>query len=164
MKDDFFKDFIRTIGRRSAFYTVPWDWSPIAPSFCRLLSYRSTIGGALSLEIYRHLTHTNAAAAASMNHADVTVHPHYSVWLVAFLGACDLSLRSRQYFLSKYPRRWLSLNNRAKSFIVQGRNKCFVGDSAFHTSLRGAPLLVGDTAEEVASPSASQVQSLMTHY
>ena len=50
MKDDFFKDFIRTIGRRSAFYTVPWDWSSIAPSFCRLLSYRSTIGGALSLE------------------------------------------------------------------------------------------------------------------
>ena len=63
---------------------------------------------------------------------------------------------------SIYPRRWLSLNSRAKSFILQGRHKRFVGDSAFHTSLRGAPLLVGDTAEAV-SPPASQVQSLMPH-
>ena len=63
---------------------------------------------------------------------------------------------------SMYPRRWLSLNSRAKSFVLQGRHKRFVGDSAFHTSLRGAPLLVGDTAE-VVSPSASQVQSLVPH-
>ena len=63
---------------------------------------------------------------------------------------------------SMYPPRLLSLNSRAKSFILQGRHKRFVGDSAFHTSLRGAPLLVGDTAE-VVSPSASQVQSLMPH-
>ena len=63
---------------------------------------------------------------------------------------------------SMYPWRWLSLNSRAKSFILQERHRRFVGDSAFHTSLRGAPLLVGDTAE-VVSPSARQVQSLMPH-
>ena len=43
-----------------------------------------------------------------------------------------------------YPRRWLSLSSRAKSFMLQWRHRCFVGDSAFHTSLRGAPLLVGE--------------------
>ena len=43
-----------------------------------------------------------------------------------------------------YPRRWLSLSSRAKAFILQGRHRRFVGDSAFHTSLRGAPLLVGE--------------------
>ena len=63
---------------------------------------------------------------------------------------------------SMYPRRWLSLNSRAISFKLQGRHKRFVGDSASHTSHRGAPLLVGDTAK-VVSPSASQVQSLMLH-
>ena len=39
-----------------------------------------------------------------------------------------------------YPRR----GRRAKSFTLKGRHKRFVGDSAFHTSLRGAPLLVGE--------------------
>ena len=43
-----------------------------------------------------------------------------------------------------YPRRWLSLGTRAKAFTLQGRPRRFVGDSAFHTSLRGAPLLVGE--------------------
>ena len=43
-----------------------------------------------------------------------------------------------------YPRRWLSLSNRAKAFTLQGRHRRFFGDSAFHTSLRGAPLLVGE--------------------
>ena len=43
-----------------------------------------------------------------------------------------------------YPRRWLSLSSRAKAFTLQGRHICFVGDSAFHTSLRGAPLLVSE--------------------
>ena len=44
-----------------------------------------------------------------------------------------------------YPRRrWLSLSSRAKAFTLQGRHRRFVGDSAFHTSLRGAPLLVGE--------------------
>ena len=45
---------------------------------------------------------------------------------------------------SMYPRRWLSLSSRAKEFTLQGRHRRFVGDSAFHTSLRGAPLLVGE--------------------
>ena len=63
---------------------------------------------------------------------------------------------------SMYPRRLLSLNSRVKSFILQGRNKRFVGDCAFHTFPRGAPLLVGDTAK-VVSPSSSQVQNLMPH-
>ena len=43
-----------------------------------------------------------------------------------------------------YPRRWLSLSSRAKAFTLQGRRRRFVGDSIFHTSLRGAPLLVGE--------------------
>ena len=41
-----------------------------------------------------------------------------------------------------YPRRrWLSLSSRAKAFTLKGRHRRFVGDSAFHTSLQGAPLL-----------------------
>ena len=52
-----------------------------------------------------------------------------------------------------YPRRWLSLSSRAKAFTLQGRHRRFVGDSAFHTSLRGAPLLVGgQQILEVVSP------------
>ena len=43
-----------------------------------------------------------------------------------------------------YPRRWLSLSSRAKAFALIGRHRRFVGDSAFHTSLREAPLLVGE--------------------
>ena len=43
-----------------------------------------------------------------------------------------------------YPRRWLSLSSRAKAFTLQGRHRRFVGDSDFHMSLRGAPLLVGE--------------------
>ena len=43
-----------------------------------------------------------------------------------------------------FPRRRLSLSSRAKAFTLQRRHRRFVGDSAFHTSLRGAPLLVGE--------------------
>ena len=43
----------------------------------------------------------------------------------------------------------LCLGSRAKASILQGRHRRFVGDSAFLTSFCGAPLLVGDTAEEV---------------
>ena len=43
-----------------------------------------------------------------------------------------------------YRRRWLSLSSRTKSFTLQGRHRRFLGDSAFHTSLRGAPRLVGE--------------------
>ena len=43
-----------------------------------------------------------------------------------------------------YPRRWFFLSRRAKAFTLKGRHRRFVGDSAFHTSLRGAPLLVGE--------------------
>ena len=42
-----------------------------------------------------------------------------------------------------YPRRWLSLSSRVKAFALEGRHRRFV-DSAFHTSLRGVPLLVGE--------------------
>ena len=58
---------------------------------------------------------------------------------------------------SMYPRRWSSLSSRAKAFTLQGRHRRFVDDSAFHTSLRGAPLLVGDTAE-VVSPSSTSTE------
>ena len=43
-----------------------------------------------------------------------------------------------------YPRRWLSLSSQAKAFTFQGRHIRFVVDSAFHASLRGAPLLAGE--------------------
>ena len=43
-----------------------------------------------------------------------------------------------------YSRRWLSLSGRAKAFTLKGRHRRFVGDSAFHTSLRGAPLFAGE--------------------
>ena len=42
-----------------------------------------------------------------------------------------------------YPRRWLSLSSRAKAFTLEGRHRRSIGDSAFHTSLRGA-FLVGE--------------------
>ena len=46
-----------------------------ARRFCRAFS----VTGLFYLKIYRQLTHTNAPAAASMHHAGVAVHPHYSV-------------------------------------------------------------------------------------
>ena len=52
--------------------------------------------------------------------------------------------RGRRGQARVYPRRWLSLSERAKAFALQGRYGRFVGDSAFHTSLRVAPLLVGE--------------------
>ena len=42
------------------------------------------------------------------------------------------------------PPRWLSLSSGAEAFTLKGRHRRFVGDFAFHTSLRGAPLLVGE--------------------
>ena len=44
----------------------------------------------------------------------------------------------------------------AQSFTLQGRHGRFVGDSAFHTSFRGAPLLVGDAAEMISSSATSK--------
>ena len=43
-----------------------------------------------------------------------------------------------------YPRRWLFLSSRAKAITLKGSHRRFVGDSAFHTSRRGGPLLVGE--------------------
>ena len=49
-----------------------------------------------------------------------------------------------------YPRRrWLCLGSRAEVFTLQGRHRRSVGDSAFHTSCRGAPLVVSGTPEGV---------------
>ena len=61
-----------------------------------------------------------------------------------------------------YPRRWLSLSSRAKAFTFQGRHRRFVGDSAFHTSLRGAPLLVGEQ-QKCYHQILQKVQNLMPH-
>ena len=61
-----------------------------------------------------------------------------------------------------YPRRWLSLSSRAKAFKLQGRHRRFVGDSAFHTSLRGAPPLVGEQ-QKWYHQILQKVQSLMPH-
>ena len=62
-----------------------------------------------------------------------------------------------------YPRRWLSLNSRAKTFTLQGRHRRFVGDPAFHTSLRGAPLLVGEQRRKWYHQILQKVQNLMPH-
>ena len=69
---------------------------------------------------------------------------------------CSSWKRSSLVF-SMYPRRWLCLGSRAKILTLHGRHKCFVDDSAFHTSFREAPLFVGDTAE-VVSPSATSTE------
>ena len=62
-----------------------------------------------------------------------------------------------------YPRRqWLSLSSRAKAFTFQGRHRRFVGDSAFHTSLRGAPLLVSEQ-QKYYDQILQKVQNLMPH-
>ena len=61
-----------------------------------------------------------------------------------------------------YPRRWLSLSSRAKTFTLQGKHRRFVGDSAFHTSLRGAPLLV-DEEEKWYHQILQKVQNLTPH-
>ena len=58
------------------------------------------------------------------------------------------------------------LGSRAKASTLQGEHRRFMDDSALHTSFRGAPLLVGDTAAEVISSSATSqqvVQSLIPH-
>ena len=61
-----------------------------------------------------------------------------------------------------YPRRWLSLSSRAKAFTLQGRHRRFVGDFAFHTSLRGAPFLVGEQ-QKWYHQILQEVQNLMPH-
>ena len=61
-----------------------------------------------------------------------------------------------------YTRRWLSLSSQAKSFTFQGRHRRFVGDSAFHTTLRGAPLLVGEQ-QKWYHQILQKVQNLMPH-
>ena len=62
-----------------------------------------------------------------------------------------------------YPRRWLSLSSQAKAFTLKGRHRRFVGDSAFHTSLRGAPLLVGEQQKKWYHHILQKVQNLMPH-
>ena len=58
-----------------------------------------------------------------------------------------------------YPRR----GRRAKAFTLKGRHKRFVGDSAFHTSLRGAPLLVGEQQKKWYQQILQKVQNLVPH-
>ena len=62
-----------------------------------------------------------------------------------------------------YPRRWLPLSSRAKAFTLQRWHRRFVGDSAFHTSLRGAPLLVDEQQKKWYHQILQQVQNLMPH-
>ena len=61
-----------------------------------------------------------------------------------------------------YPRRWLSLSSRAKAFTLKGRHRRFVGDPAFHRSLRGAPLLVGEQ-KKWYQQILQKVQNLVPH-
>ena len=44
------------------------------------------------------------------------------------------------HVISMYPRQWLSLSSRTKAFVLQGRHRYFVGDSAFHAYLRSSSL------------------------
>ena len=62
-----------------------------------------------------------------------------------------------------YPRRWLSLSSRAEAFTLKERHRRFVGDSAFHTSLRGAPLLVGEQQKKWYQQILQKVQNLVPH-
>ena len=62
-----------------------------------------------------------------------------------------------------YPRRWLSLSSRAKAFTLQGRHRRFVGDCAFHTSLRRTPLLVGKQQNKWYHQILQKVQNLIPH-
>ena len=48
-----------------------------------------------------------------------------------------------------------ALSGRAKALTLQGRHERFIGDSAFHTSLRGALLVVGDRK---VSPSTTRIE------
>ena len=57
-----------------------------------------------------------------------------------------------------YPRR----GRRAKASTLKGRHKRFVGDSDFHTSLRGAPLLVGEQ-QKWYQQILQKVQNLVPH-
>ena len=61
-----------------------------------------------------------------------------------------------------YPRRWLPLSSRAKAFTLKGRYRRFVGDFAFHTPLRGAPLLVGEQPKWYQQI-LQKVQNLVPH-
>ena len=61
-----------------------------------------------------------------------------------------------------YPRRWLFLSSRAETFTLKGRYRRFVGDSAFHTSLGGAPLLVGEQ-QKWYQQILQKVQNLVPH-
>ena len=63
---------------------------PAGRRFCRAYS----VTGLFYLKIYRQLTHTNAPAAASMYHAGVAVHTHYSV------VGCGSSPRFHHYLLT----------------------------------------------------------------
>ena len=62
-----------------------------------------------------------------------------------------------------YPRRrWLSVSSRAKAFTLKGRHRRSIGDSAFHRSLQGAPLLVGEQ-QKWYHQTLHKVQNLMPH-
>ena len=52
--------------------------------------------------------------------------------------------------------------SRAKAFKLKGKHRRFVGDSAFHTSLRGAPLLVGEQ-QKWYQQILQKVQKLVPH-
>ena len=82
-----------------------------------------------------------------------------------FRVSCDISYYGHRGSgqARVYPRRWLSLSNGAKAFTFQGRHRRFVGDSAFHTSLRRAPLLVGEQQKKWYHQILEKVQSLMPH-
>ena len=73
-------------------------------------------------------------------------------------GACIHELTTRRH------RGRLCSASRAKAFTLQGRHIRFVGDSAFHTTFRGAPLLFGVTEEVVSSPAPSaEFDSIQLH-
>ena len=61
-----------------------------------------------------------------------------------------------------YPRRWLSLSSRAKAFTCKRKNRRFVADFAFHTSLRGAPQFVGEQ-QKWYQQILQKVQNMVPH-
>ena len=82
--------------------------------------------------------------------------------LAYFRVSCDILRSSRKRSSPCVPTTVVVLKQPSQSIHTSGGHRRFVGDSAFHTSLRGAPLLVGRTAKWYHQI-LQKVQTLMPH-
>ena len=80
-----------------------------------------------------------------------------------FCVSCDILLRSQWKRSSPcVPTTVVIRKQPIQTFTLQGRHRRFVGDSAFHTSLCGAPFLVGEQ-QKWYHQILQKIQSLMSH-